>query len=155
MGQHTRFWYCTHQHATNAQTSLCICAVLPEPWLFSSIMYGGRGRLRQNIRLLAQLDTSACLFKWGFCTYAISTKILHADPFVSSPEPKAPRWAISKPVTLASVVRPSVHQPFQTSFPLKPLGQLNSNFIWRLLRMGERKFVQMFLVTWPRWSPCP
>ena len=40
----------------------------------------------------------------------------------------------------------SVHQHFQTS-PLKPLGQLNSNFIWRLLRMGERKFVQVVLVT--------
>ena len=78
----------------------------------------------------------------------------------SSPEPKAPRWAISIPVTLASVVRPSVRRPsvrqhFQTSSPLKPLGQLNSNFIWRLLRMGERKFIQMVLVTWPRWPPCP
>ena len=39
--------------------------------------------------------------------------------------------------------------------PLKPLGQLNSNFIWRLLRTRERKFVQMVLVTWPRWPPCP
>ena len=34
-------------------------------------------------------------------------------------------------------------------------GQSNSNFIWRLLRTGERKFVQMVLVTWPRWSPRP
>ena len=77
--------------------------------------------------------------------------------FFSSPEPKAPRWAISIPVTPASVVRrpSSVRQHFQTSTPLKPLGQLNSNFIWRLLRMGEQKFVQMFLVTWPRWPPCP
>ena len=49
----------------------------------------------------------------------------------------------------------SVRQHFQTSSPLKPLGQLNSNFIWRLLRTGEQKFVQMFLVTWPRWPPCP
>ena len=77
----------------------------------------------------------------------------------SSPEPKAPRWAISIPVTPASVVRPSVspsvRQHFQTSSPLKPLGQLNSNFIWRLLRNGEPKFVQMFVVTWPRWPPCP
>ena len=51
--------------------------------------------------------------------------------------------------------RPSVRQHFKTSSPEKPLGQLNSNFIWRLLRMGERKFVQMVLVTWPRWPPCP
>ena len=69
--------------------------------------------------------------------------------FFSSPEPKAPRWAISIPVTPASVVRPSVRQHFQTSSPLKPLGQLNLNFIWRLLRMGERKFVQMVPVTCP------
>ena len=45
-------------------------------------------------------------------------------------------------------VRPSsVRQHFQTSSPLKPLGQSNSNFIWRLLRTRERKFVQMVLVT--------
>ena len=55
------------------------------------------------------------------------------------------------------VCRPSsvVCQHFQTSSPLKQLGQLNSYFIWRLLRMGERKFVQMVLVTWPRWPPRP
>ena len=53
-------------------------------------------------------------------------------------------------------VRPSVvRQHFQTSSPLKLLGQLNSYFIWRLLRMGERKFDQMVLVTWPRWPPHP
>ena len=46
-----------------------------------------------------------------------------------------------------SSVRPSVRPQFQTSSPLKPLGQLNSNYIWRLLRMRERKFVQMVLVT--------
>ena len=73
----------------------------------------------------------------------------------SSPEPKAHWWTNSIPVTPASV-RPSVvRQHFQTSSPLKLLGQLNSYFIWRLLRMGERKFVQMVLVTWPRWPPRP
>ena len=86
--------------------------------------------------------------EWKFySTYFIS--------FFSSPEPKAHWWANSIPVTPASV-RPSVvRQHFQTSSPLKLLGQLNSYFIWRLLRMGERKFVQMVLVTWPRWPPCP
>ena len=33
------------------------------------------------------------------------------------------------------------------------LGQFNSNFIWRLHKVGEQKFVQMFLVTCPRWPP--
>ena len=47
-----------------------------------------------------------------------------------------------------------VCQHFQTSSPLKPLVRLKSNFIWSLLRMGERKFVQMFQVTWQRWPPC-
>ena len=42
---------------------------------------------------------------------------------------------------------PSVRPQFQTSSPLKPLGQLNSNFIWRLLRTWELKFVQLVLVT--------
>ena len=78
---------------------------------------------------------------------------------LSSPEPKAHGWANSIPVTPSSVRRPSVcpsvRQHFQTSSPLKPLGKLNSNFIWRLLRTRERKFVQMVLVTWPRWPPRP
>ena len=75
----------------------------------------------------------------------------------SSPEPKAHRWANSIPVTPASVRRLSsvVCQHFQTSSPLKLLGQLNSYFICRLLRMGERKFAQMVLVTWPRWPSRP
>ena len=55
--------------------------------------------------------------------------------------------SLRRPSVRPSVRRPSVRQHFQTSSPLKPLGQLNSNFIWRLLRMWERKFVQMVLVT--------
>ena len=43
-------------------------------------------------------------------------------------------------IVYQSLCRPPVCQHFQTS--LKPLGQLNSNFIWRLLRTRERKFVQ-------------
>ena len=55
--------------------------------------------------------------------------------------------SLRRPSVRPSVRRPSVRQHFQTSSPLKPLGQLNSNFIWRLLRTRERKFVQMVLVT--------
>ena len=69
---------------------------------------------------------------------------------LSTPEPKAHGWANSIPFTL-----PSLRQHFQTSSPLKPLDQLNSNFIWRLLRTRERKFVQMDLLTWPRRPPRP
>ena len=48
-----------------------------------------------------------------------------------------------------------VCQHFQTSSPQKPLGQSKSNFIWSLNGMGERKFIQLVQVTWPRWPPCP
>ena len=37
--------------------------------------------------------------------------------------------------------RPSVRSHFQTSSPLKPLGQSKPNFTWSLLGKGERKFV--------------
>ena len=32
---------------------------------------------------------------------------------------------------------------------------MKPNFIWIIHGMGERKFVQMVQVTWPRWPPCP
>ena len=60
-----------------------------------------------------------------------------------------------EPIVYQSLQRLSVLQHFQTSSSLKPLGKLNSNFIWRLLRMRERKFVQMVLFTWGRWPPRP
>ena len=69
----------------------------------------------------------------------------------SSPQLKAHMWAISLYQCLWHPLS-IVCQNFQTS-SLKPLGQFNSNFIWRLLRVGERKFAQMFPVTWPRWPP--
>ena len=49
--------------------------------------------------------------------------------------------SLRRPSVIRPSVRLSVRQHFQTSSPLKPLGQLNSNFIWRLLRTRERKFV--------------
>ena len=35
---------------------------------------------------------------------------------------------------------------FQTTSPLEPLGQFCSNFIWSLLRVGERKIAKMVAV---------
>ena len=58
-------------------------------------------------------------------------------------------------IVYQSLRRPSVRQYFHTSSPQKPLGHLNSNFIWRLLKTREGKFVQMVLVTLPRWPPRP
>ena len=47
-----------------------------------------------------------------------------------------------------------VCQNFPTS-SLKPLGRLKTNFMWSLLGIEERKFVQTVRVTWSRWPPCP
>ena len=44
---------------------------------------------------------------------------------------------------------------FQISSSQKLLSQSKPNFLWRVTGMGEQKFVQMILVTWPRWPPCP
>ena len=44
---------------------------------------------------------------------------------------------------------------FQTTSPLEPLGQFCSNFIWSLLRVGERQIAKMVTVRWPRWPPRP
>ena len=42
----------------------------------------------------------------------------------------------------SSVRRPSVRRSqFQKSSPLKPLGQSRPNFMWSILRKGERKFI--------------
>ena len=65
----------------------------------------------------------------------------------SSPEPNAHWWAYSTGRRPSSVL-----QTLPTS--QKPLGQSKSNFLWSLCGMGERKFVQMVQVTWPRWPPC-
>ena len=56
----------------------------------------------------------------------------------------------------SSVVRPCVRPlTFSTTSPLKPLSQFCSNFIWNLLRVGERKIAKMVAARWPRWLPRP
>ena len=34
-------------------------------------------------------------------------------------------------------------------------GPIEANLIWSFCEMWEQKFVQMVLVTWPGWPPCP
>ena len=73
--------------------------------------------------------------------------LLGAQVIFSSPELKALWWAyrIGRPpsaVRLSSTL-------FKTS--QKSLGRLKPNFIWSFHGMGERKFVQTVIVTWPRW----
>ena len=43
----------------------------------------------------------------------------------------------------------------KTCFSEKQLGDLEPKFIWKLEGEWEWKFIQMSLVTWPTWPPCP
>ena len=67
-------------------------------------------------------------------------KLKSSFAFISSPEPKAHHGAYRIPMgpSSSSVV---VRSHFQTSSPLKPLGQSKPNFMWSLLGKGERKFI--------------
>ena len=49
----------------------------------------------------------------------------------------------------------SQHMRFCYLSHRRPLGRLKQNFMWSLLGTGERTFVQMVQVTWPRWPPYP
>ena len=73
--------------------------------------------------------------------------------FFSSPEPKAHGWANSIQVTQASVRRPSVHN-FKHLLWNHRANQTQISY-GDILRTREWKFVQMVLVTWPRWPPHP
>ena len=63
MSQLMRLWYLSHRRPAEAQASLRIYAVSPEPSLFTHIQYGSRRRVRPKIRHLAQLDGRACAFE--------------------------------------------------------------------------------------------
>ena len=66
-------------------------------------------------------------------------------------------WAYRIGRHLSSVVRRRRRhrRPHSLNISSETLGQSKSNFIWSYYGMGEQKFVHMFLVTWPRWLPCP
>ena len=71
----------------------------------------------------------------------------------SSPE-LCSGWAIV--ITFRPSVRPSVHPlTFSDNFSSKAAEPILPNFIWSLLRVGERKIAKMVAVRWPRWPPCP
>ena len=71
-------------------------------------------------------------------------------PIVISLEPKAQDELLW---SLAVCRRPSVHPHLWTTFS-ETLGQFSSNF-WSFLLKGDWKFVQMVMVRWSRWPPCP
>ena len=59
-------WYLSHRRPANAQASLRIRAVSPEPLLFAHMKYGSRRRVQPKIRHLAPLDGCACAFNNEF-----------------------------------------------------------------------------------------
>ena len=48
-----------------------------------------------------------------------------------------------------------LHTKLKTCFSQKPLGQSKPNFICKLSGTRKWKFIEMKLVTWPRWLPYP
>ena len=48
-----------------------------------------------------------------------------------------------------------LYRKLKTSFSQKPLGHFYPNFICKLSGRRKWKFIDMMLVTWPRWLPCP
>ena len=91
----------------------------------------------------------------NMCSYQIiiMPSVSLARAFISSPEPKAQWWAYRIGRPLSSVCMHVVN--IFKHLPLKNHWANQSNFIWSLHGMGERKFVQLVQVTWPRWPPCP
>ena len=63
MGRAKRFWYLSPMRAAKVQTSLCICAVSPEPPLLAHTSSESRGTFRQKARSLATLNGWACAVK--------------------------------------------------------------------------------------------
>ena len=61
-------------------------------------------------------------------------------------------WRTSHYLTLA---RGRVHTKIQTGFSQKLLGHSELNFVWKLSGTRKWKFINLILVTWPRWPPCP
>ena len=43
-----RLWYLSHRRPAKVQTSLPMCAVLPQPSLFAHMKHGSRRRVRQK-----------------------------------------------------------------------------------------------------------
>ena len=63
LSQLMRLWYLSHRRQANAQASLRIRAVSPEPLLSTHMKYGSRHRVRPKISHLPPLDGCACAFE--------------------------------------------------------------------------------------------
>ena len=150
----------------SAETKSIVCTCLKRTWqLICSILFVS------NILLNKRTSTSVRMLieNYIFWVYFICTNFVKRfniqKPLVStkkgetcfrSPEPKAQWWAYRIGMPLSSVcMYVCMLSTFSTSSPHKPLGQSKSNFIWSIYGMGQRKFVQLVQVLWPRWPIWP
>ena len=144
-------------------------------WNFTSAACCGRSKIVLRANIFCTIKTFIQLL--FYTPDQIFEPLIFAksvDLIFSSPEPKTQWWAnrIGRPlssictyvcmyvcvcvyVCVCLSLSVCVCEHFQSSSPQKPLGQLMSNFICSFHGMGERKFVQLVQVTWPRWPPCP
>ena len=54
-----------------------------------------------------------------------------------------------------TLTQSQLHMKLQTGFSQIPLGQSKPNFICKLSGSRKWKFIDMMLVTWPKWLPRP
>ena len=54
-----------------------------------------------------------------------------------------------------TLTQSQLHMKLQTAFSQIPLGQSKPNFICKLSGLRKWKFIDMMLVTWPKWPPLP
>ena len=149
------FFFLVNKTWCNCQwsfTKLGMCIDIVEIWFW--IIYGqicqffGRVFLKKNSSFKIAMSGQAS--SEVYLLVNLFSKLYFT--FISSPE-LCSGWAIV--ITFRLSVRASVRWHFQVTSPLKPLSQFCSNFIWSLLRVGERKIAKMAAVRWPRWLPRP
>ena len=147
--------YIPHRWTVNAQVSLHICTVSPEPLLLHSI-WKSLGCIRHRATLL--VSGCACNKLHNAKAPSFSLHGWYAwqsDPDfwlllktkwrtlstnnISSPEPKAHRWAYS-----IGNQPSSIRQHFQTTSPLKPWSRFFPYFAYSNYRQGERIILFLF-----------
>ena len=106
-----------------------------------------------NLDICRPLLTNSNMCKLFDLNLLLCKCIMKPSVIFSSSEPEAYLWAysISRSLsyTYVCVLSTFSNISSETTCRLKP------NFMWILLGMGQRKFIKMVQVTWPRWPSCP
>ena len=141
--------------------SMDIVQFVRTPWTLSRVsmdnvqtVHWVHGQCPLNPWPLSSLAGVTGLCPWTHWTLSrVSMDIVQTVHWVHGKSPLSPCTFYRRELSIHCPS--SVCQHFQTSSPQKPLGQLKTNFICSLHRLGERKFLQTVVVTWPRWLPWP